>query len=348
VQESEGLSAEEQESGVDSQSFSVGELSSGNVNLSVQQQRPFVERFYYETPQALEEALAAAKQTFPEVESAYKGSGKTNPGAILALLMATPLILALLLIVTVSLCLLFNQLMSLASGAAAESYRASRAFGLFSIIFDAGLAFLLVFSTPTLLVWTSKLLKNRNALFPGILAGLINFIVGIVLFIPFWDGFSLAPINLTFLFIPIQWPLMFIGIIIIPLFVALATSGGISSQKFCEDTGVYLKKMGSLSIKFDVAENALALLDRGAFSEVVHLPKAAETDLKRDLQGEIALWWHEKATIAFLEMKVFFSGEYKGKNSKESKDIRRDWLAFSKQLDRSEARRLNQLLPSKS
>lgn len=60
--------------------------------LSSRRKRAFVGTAAYPTSEKLEAALGEAKQALPEVESAYKPSGRTTVAAVLAFLVVTPIL----------------------------------------------------------------------------------------------------------------------------------------------------------------------------------------------------------------------------------------------------------------
>ena len=92
-------------------------------------------------------------------------------------------------------------------------------------------------------------------------------------------------------------------------------------------------------LAFDFGENALALLHRGEFGPALGLPKASEAAIRSKHYVELALWWQESATTAFLEAKVRFHGKVKSIKSSDVEKIA-DWLAFSAQLNQEQAKAL--------
>jgi hypothetical protein len=154
----------------------------------------------------------------------------------------------------------------------------------------------------------SKLCKNRNPVIPAVLTGMVDFVLAVILFVPIWHGETLAPTHVTLLFIPIRWVLILIGGVLAPFIGVLAVHHTVSSQKFCEASGLYLKKLRHVGVSLDYAENALALLNRGDFLRAARLPKASTDQLKAGHFAKISLWWREQAKTAFLEMEIQFHG----------------------------------------
>ena len=81
-------------------------------------------------------------------------------------------------------------------------------------------------------------------------AYIITLGAAIILFVPLFDGRAIAPINLKLLFIPLKWPLMLLGIGIIPYIAARYTVFLLNQHKFCEETGVTLNMSFNKKITF--------------------------------------------------------------------------------------------------
>lgn len=299
--------------------------------ISAQQRRTFAGKTEFESLQSFNAALAEAKQALPQVKSAYKPSGRTTVLAALLMIGATPIVLVLLLGICGGLCFGWGALRSNFS-TTDVSVGMSRTFGLLSIGLDLLLVILMVLVPMACYGWLSKAFKNRNPILPAVLAGAIDLLVAVALFVPIWKGETLAPTHLTFMLIPIRWVLIVIGGAIVPFLGAAVVAGKVSEQKFCERCGLYLCRYAEVQIPFDYAENALALLRGGNYALAGRLPRSTDKSNAR-----IALWWAPGAATAFLELEVCFGGKYRAGRS--SKDTRKtiQWLAFSIQCEGPQA-----------
>jgi hypothetical protein len=191
----------------------------------------------------------------------------------------------------------------------------------------------------------SKWFKNRNPLLPAVLTGIIDLLAAIGLFVPIWHGETLAPTHLSFMFIPIRWVLICVGGAVVPIAGAVVVYDKISKQKFCEETGCFLKRFGQVRMPFDLAENALALLQRGEYLAGVRLTRLTDAEAKEKHWAVISLWWREQAATAYLELELRFHGKSKPQKAlttEQSKDKTKEWLGFSVRLDRPQAEVLAQ------
>lgn len=280
-------------------------------------------------------AIKEAKTVLPEVENAYKPSGKTNASSILGLLLATPLVLAISIGVPVGLSYLYSRLSSVMGGY--NSWRTPYRLGFIAIIVDIVIAVAMSLPPGEIYGRISRRLKNRNKAVPVMATWIITLGATITLFAPLFDGRSIAPINLTLLFIPLKWPLMFIAIGTIPCLAAFYTVFVLKQHKFCEETGMTLNMSFNKKITFDYAENALKLLDKDDFISVLYLPMTG-----RDHHVELRLFFNEKANSAYVELEAFFKASFKtnrGKKFYESDD----WLIYSKKIDPEIVRNLRRV-----
>ena len=323
--------------------LSTDELSRPSAVVSSRLARSFAGKTDYEGEQALDAAIEEAKRALPQTPGAYKATGKTTVLAVLLMLIGTPIVLVALLGICGALCWGWVQLHPVLPSD--PSYGGSRIAGLLSLFLNLILVVLMVavpmFSFGLLSKWT----KNRNPILPAILAGIVDFVVAVALFVPVWKGETLAPTHLTFLFIPIRWVLIAIGGILAPLLGAAVVHGKVSGQKFCEETGCFLKKFGEAKLPFDFGENVLALLQRGQYAAALRLPRIPQAQEKLKHWAAISLWWKQGAATAFLELNVRFCGKFKSRNkptTQEAKEKNKEWLAFSVQIDRARAEILAQ------
>jgi hypothetical protein len=318
--------------------LSAEELGRSACCVSSRLGRSFAGRTEYEGEKALDSAIAEAQRALPEMPSAYKPTGKTTVAATLLMLATAPLVLLLLLAICVGLCWGFDTLLGQWSPDPSYSHR--RGAGLLSLLLDLVLVVLMVALPMVCFGALSKWFKNRKPIIPALLTGAIDLIVAVVLFVPIWGGETLAPTHLTFLFIPVRWILIGVGGLVVPFVGAAAVYGQVAGQKFCEETGRYLRRMRQVRLAFDFGENALALLRRGEYVAAARLPQADQDSLKHKHWATLSLWGHEQAATAFLELDLRFHGKSKPQKKltlEEAKDKTKEWLAFSVQLTRSQA-----------
>lgn len=312
--------------------------------LSIQRNRAFAERIDYDTPDALHAALKDAQEDLPPVESAYKCSGKTTLLSMATLLLITPLLIAALTIFCGGIC--FGFMLLEANVHTGGVTTPSRFFGILSIVLDLVLVMTLIVVPAKTFKLLSRATKNRNAMLPSILTGLSILVISILLFMPIWHGATLAPTDLSFLYIPIRWVLILIGVLIIPLVAAITVYMAVAEQKYCEESGEFLEPNWNLAIDFDYAENALELLKKREYTALVQLPQPSNQHPKR--KAQIVLWSQERATRAFMEMTVFFYGKTTEKDGikKTEKEKEHEWLVFSSIISLAEARTF--AIPEKS
>jgi|ERR1041385_1430402 hypothetical protein len=317
--------------------LSTDELVQRCGSISAQARRAFAGRTDYESVEDLDAALKEADRGLPTVSSVYKPSGKTTVSATIFILLSAPIMLMVMLAVCGGLSwgwLKFELLFS-----AETQQNNSRIFGMFSLVVDLVLMTLIVVIPTGCYAPLSRWFKNRNPVLPAFLTAVIAFTASLFIFAPVWKGQSLAPVHVSFALIPLRWIFVFLGCVLVPLIGALVVATQIVNQKFCEETGHYLKRFSEIRIPFDFAENALALLRRGEYAALARLPRATDLETKQKHNGCIVLWWHEQAAAAFLELDLQFFGKYpiqvgvsKGERAKP-----KPWRSFSTRLNAAQA-----------
>jgi hypothetical protein len=321
--------------------MSTGELAQRSGSISLQANRAFAGRTEYENVEDMDGALKEAERALPTVSSAYKPSGRTTVSATLFMLLSAPVIFLILVVLCGGLSWASVKLELLFSSEALAGN--SRINGIFSLLINLVLMVLIVVVPMGCYGPLSRWFKNRNPVLPAFLTGVITFTASIVIFAPIWRGESIAPIHLSFALIPIRWILVVIGCVFVPFVSALVVATQIANQKFCEETGHYLKRSAEIKVPFDFAENALALLRRGEYAALARLPRITPLESKKKHDGCIVLWWHERAAAAFLELDLQFFGKYpirvnltKGERAKV-----KPWRCFSVRLDAVQAAALS-------
>ncbi len=321
--------------------YTVKQLSDLSKGLSVERKRLFANGIEYVGEEKLSESLESAKELLPEVESAYQPSGNTTATSRFIMIVSSPFLLLFLILILGGLCVGWRFLEDMGSGEG--GYNESRGLGLVSFIVNIVVFFLMIYIPKKYFQVTSRLFKNRSPKLPGILTFLTTFIVGLILFVPYIGGFSLAPTDLILLIIPVKWLIILLGILVVPLMAAAATYGAISEQKFCEQTGLFLKPLARVNLPFDFVENALELLKRGEFQTVLDLATAMKEQEVKEHVAQVVLWGNERANTSYVEMTAGFHGTSKPEKKmslEESKSSNESWMIFSSQLENDKAKSL--------
>jgi hypothetical protein len=318
--------------------LTLEELVSPDFCLSQSRDRAFFQQREYASAEEYDRSLAAAKTAFPPATTAYNSSGKTNPVAVTVLLVATPILFSIIFFISWTLCTLYTSIDG-ARNTDDPSFRVNQVLGAVAIVLD--ILLVAIMSGAPFLAFTSlsRLTKNRNPWLPSILTGISSAAIAILLFFPIWNGETLAPTDLTIIFIPIRWLLIAIGGILAPLFSAFIVFSGIADLKFCEQSKVFLKEFRVLDLDFDFGENALEILRRGDYEAVAKLSKANDGRYPKHTAHTI-LWWDESAKTAFLELTMKFQGKFQ--DGKEMTEKEEEWLVFSVLLDRDRAQSIGQ------
>jgi hypothetical protein len=322
----------------DGEQLTLEELVNPDFCLSRSHNRDFFQQREYASAEEYDRSLAAAKAALPEATTAYNSSGKTNLISVVVLLIATPILFGIVFSICVALCTLYTSIEG-ARNTEDPSFRVSQVLGVVAIVLDLLLVAMMIFAPFFAFTNLSRLSKNRNPWLPSILTAFSSATIAILLFFPIWNGETLAPTDLTIIFIPIRWLLIGIGGILAPLFSAFAVFYGVGNQKFCEQSNVFLKEFRVLNIDFDFGENALEILRRGEYEAIAQLPKADDGRYPKHAAHTI-LWWDESAKTAFLELTIKFQGKFQ--EGKEMTEKEEEWLAFSVLLDRDRAQSIGQ------
>lgn len=320
-----------------SEHLTLEELVSPDFCLSRSRDRAFFQKREYASAEEYDRSLAAAKSALPQATTAYNASGKTNPVAVVVLLVATPILFGIVFSASGTLCMLYNGIEA-ARNTEDPSFRVNQVLGAVAIVLDILLVAMMSIAPFLAFTSLSRLTKNRNPWLPSILTGISSAAIAILLFFPIWNGETLAPTDLTIIFIPIRWLLIAIGGILAPLFSAAIVFSGVADLKFCEQSNVFLKEFRVLALDFDFGENALEILRRGEYEAIAKLPKANDGRYPEHAAHTI-LWWDESAKTAFLELTMKFQGKFH--DGKEITEKKEEWLVFSILLERDRAQSID-------
>ena len=290
----------------------------------------------YPNGASLRAALREAKEALPEVDTAYSPSGKVPLAGLLVFLPGAAVATAIVGAICVALCIGVGLLGGFMEGSSLSgARRAGTLAALLLLIFDLLLMFAIAGGPGYAIGWLCRVGRIRSVWLPGVTAFVAGLLLFNVLFVAWFGEVTLAPIELSFLFVPLAWPLWILGLAAGIGGAPMAAVMYVQKQKFCEKGGVYLKPVMRAWIRLDAAAEALALLAEQRYQEAMELPRVAgESKNDRKHAAQFALWSHELAGTAFAEMTVRFRGlvaaEKKGKPSEETES----WLAHSAELDK--------------
>ncbi len=185
----------------DAKHLTLQELVSSDCCLSQRRHRFFFNPKKYNSLETYRHSLAEAKAALPKVKSAYVSSGKTNPVAVIVLLSATPILLGIVLYLCWYVCLWYIGQEEVVHP---KTHGASHTLALLSLLLDELLIAIVNVIPSVGFSGLSHLTKNRNAWLPSILTGISSFVISLPLFLPIWNGETLAPTNIMLKFIPIN------------------------------------------------------------------------------------------------------------------------------------------------
>lgn len=301
----------------------------------------------YETKQDVDRGLATLKQAYPAVKSAYQPSGKSTFAARIAMIVALPVVFA----ITAGLCfLLLYAAAWLTRGVAGMDvtfefqrwWNYSR-LGLVLFLVDTLIVLALMVVPPWLYTRIGRLFKNRSEGLPTLLTALTSVPLAILFFWPIWSGFSLAPTELSFLSVSIKWVIIIGAILLSAVSIPFAVYM-VSRQKFCEETGVFLKPIRRSYVDFHSLGWTLKSLSQKAFQQLKDLPALSKKERKKKTYIDLILWGHDAAQTAYMELSLVFN-EVPVKNAADRK--KESWLVFSEKLDKSEMEDVCREMPEK-
>ena len=269
----------------------------------------------FASAEVMESAFTRLKQTIPEIPSAYNASWKTTVSAILVMVACTIPIGLILLAITGGLSLAYDYAWSLISS---DQNSVQRLFGLLAFLVDGVILIAMGWLPVVFFKRLSIISKNRNALLASLLAGVISCAVSAVLFLPIFDGQTLAPTDLEFIVIPVQWVLIPLGLLLAPLISVAMVYDAVGNLKFCEEARVFLKPTRNITMCFDAAGGVLPLLRNGNLAAACAMsPEPAKHGARLEVLG------HPKTALQYVEMFLVFDGKAGDKTKSET------WRVFS-------------------
>lgn len=287
----------------------------------------------------LQAALGVAKEALPEVETAYKPSGRIPLVGLIVFLPTAAVAAAVVFVVCVAVCLGISFIEVLFEGESSEPVAAPRKLSalvaVVLLLVDLGLICAVAGGPGYAFGWLAKQCRIRNLWLPGLVSGIAGLLTSGALFLPVLEGATLAPIYISFWFIGLRWPLVILGMIAGVGGAPALTVDYVSKQKFCEEGLVYLKRHRTVRHRFDVSPVVLALLAENRFAEALGLPRIDSTDkAARKHCAEVTLWSHELANTAFVEMTARFCAKKATEGKKKASEETESWLVYSAKVDK--------------
>jgi hypothetical protein len=303
--------------------FAAQDLIKPDNCLSAIRQRRFFQKQSFATKDEAKAVLTDAKSVIPETKSAYIASGRTTVSSVIGILLLSPVILVLI----IALIFGIGYIDSWLSGSlSSSSYSTRRHLGTLALILDLLIVVVMVIIPAFSFRLVSIAFKNRNRKIPSIAAYIVTLVAALFAFLPIWNGSTIAPVDITFFFIPVRWLFIIIGILLVPFVTSIIVSDSISNLKFCEETGVFLKNTRTKYLDFDYIENALELLKMKQYSRILSLSESSG----KSHCGRMRLFSHRMANCAYLDIEACFSG--KGGQGNSSFNENATWLVFSEKL----------------
>jgi len=299
----------------------------------------------YTNKKDLKESLDSLKKEFPEVQTSYKPSGKIVPSSIIKIFFSFPVITLFVFI-----CCYLGFLILLKFRTAERTFQVSRDFitqlvdmgnrlllGRDMLLIDMVLFCIIVFMPGWLYSIINKWAKSRNIYFHIIPALITSFLAAIFFFWPIWgEGKTLAPTDLAWAFVvPIKPIIIVFAGFIGPVVAGLFSYRLCFKNKYCEITGVWLKRIKlEKGFSFKNFKEALDLLNKKQYQQLERLA-LPEKDLTEDNPYVKAfLWWNEHASTAYFELKMIFHADVISKKDKSLKEREvEDWLIYSDRID---------------
>ncbi len=296
----------------------------------------------YANGESLRTALKAAKKTLPEAETAYKPSGRIPLAGLVLFLPTAAVAAAIVCAVCVAVCLGIDFIAWLFEGESVGPIATARKFGtLVAVVLlcvDLLLVCAVAFGPGYAIGWLCRQCRIRNLWLPGLVAGIAGLLTSSMLFLPLFDGTTLAPIDLSFWFIGLRWPFIILGMALGAFGAPMLAVEFVSKQKFCEDGLVYLKPFRTARHRFDVAPDVLALLAMNHFAKALALPCIDNMDkAARKHCAEVTFWSHERANTAFVEMTARFCAKKANGGKKKPSEETEKWLAYSAKIEKQSA-----------
>ena len=283
----------------------------------------------------LRAAVSHAKEQIPEVDTAYSPSGKVPLAGLVVFLPGAALVTALVGAVCVAACFGVSWVDAAAQDTSlSDSRKFAVLMGLVLIVFDL-LLFIAIAGGPGLGIgWLCRPARIRSLWLPLVTAFASGLLIANVLFLPWFGDVSFAPINISFVVIPLKWPLRIIGMLAGVIGAPVVAAMCVSKQKYCEEGHVYLKPAGTVWLCFDIAPEALVMLAEQRFDDVLSMPRVLGADkASRKHSAELTVWSHERAATGFVEMTMRFRGMKAGKGKAKPTEETEKWLAFSNEVD---------------
>ncbi len=320
------------------------------------------ERDFDKTVDELKLDLERTRIIYPEVEIAYAPSGKINVAAKLVLLAMLPCIILAFIMLSRFVVFLFSSLGTVVISrfglTTQDDVDLFMSFWGYATLI-VNVIILLVISLGVSFSYASigKIMKSRNYLFPSVLSTIAAVIVAGVMYLPVFNGRSMAPADfiLTFfdcLDIPLKWPMIVGCIVLAPSIAWFVTKGIVCNQRFCEETGQFLKMTGELKYPFNACKDIKDILKEKRFNDLAKIPRAERCEISKGHYCSINLWNNKKAATAYIDMFIYFRRSIDKFRIEKSGQVKKHavsgmWLTLSMESTRLEADNIMRLQSSK-
>ena len=319
------------------------------------------ERDFQNIVDELKRDLARNKNLYPAVNIAYAPSGKISVAARLVLSAMLPFVVVAFIMLSRLVVFLFSALgtflISKFGFTAQDDMDFFMSFWGYAMLF-VNVIILLVISLGISVSFASigKRMKSRNYLFASALSTIAAVIAAGVVYLPVFNGQSMAPVDVTLTFfdcivIPLKWPMIAGGVALAPVIAWFVTKEFVCNQRFCEVTGHFLEMKRGLEYPFYAFKDIQDSLTATRFDELAKIPRAAQCEISKGHYCHITLWYNKNAETAYIDVFLYFLRSIdkfridKGGQIKKHKESEW-WLALSMESTRLEADNIMRLKSS--
>ena len=278
-------------------------------------------------------------------QSRYMPSGETPPASIALLIPLSLLVAGVCYAVARPICLLFYELVGDSGGGGGTAFNRwneGRWIALGIIVVNGIVLTVIAYATIFSFKLVAYLTKLRNPKIGKRFAFFSVFVVCAVLYLPLFGGHSLAPTDITILFIPVRWVLMILGCLVVPLIVSYAVEDELLEMKFCEKTGYFLKKVAHVTLTWEQGKCLIQVLQDKQYDLLPGLLNSQWNGKAEFRSVTFTLFGHPKAEVAYVDVVAKFEICIGSATNATSSS----WLVYHQKLSRDEAKGMSALIPS--
>ena len=275
-------------------------------------------------------------------EIRYIPSGATPLPSILLMILLSLVVAGVCYAVARPICLLFHESAgSSGGGDSVRQFTEKRNIGLGMIFVNVVIFFVISLITVYSFKYLAYLTKLRNPKTGQYFAFFSAFVVCSALYLPLFDGRSLAPTDIAILFIPVSWVLMIAGCLAIPYSVSFDVFSHLSQMKFCEKNGKFLKKVVCTTLSWYQGKCLVQALRDSQYDV---LPELFNSDLQKPETPSMTftLFGHPQAETAYIDIDAKFEAVIG--NATNSRTT--NWLVYHYQMSQDEAIKMVGFIPS--